>query len=356
MTSTNDFDRVLGEWLDEGPRRAPDRPVDLAVQHARSHPRRPSLLGFLWSDVMAPRRPLFGMQPVFAVLSLGLLLVAFAGALVVGARLLQDRQAVVPPATPSPTLPPPSAGPSGPEGISVVLDLGVGEPKTIQVFDTSGLVVTARSGTQNDVQDVDFDTLGIENLAPDTLGVTWLNCPADTGTALTIDAAARAFRLDRGICVGDTVPVAHALILTFSQPVPAAETTGTIVDPPQPRSIDVELDLGDGPAKTVGLIDPVGLVVEARSGTAEEAADVDGETLGIENLSPTEIAVTWINCPGDTGTSLTVRDAVPQFELSRGACTGDTFAATHVMVITFADPLSSAGVSGVIVEDDGITD
>ena len=59
MTTLNDFDRVLGEWLNEGPNRAPDRPIDLAVEHARSHPRRPDLIRFLRPDPMA--RP--GPQP-----------------------------------------------------------------------------------------------------------------------------------------------------------------------------------------------------------------------------------------------------------------------------------------------------
>ena len=80
MTALNDFDRVLDEWLHEGPNRAPDRPIELAMEHARSHPRRRDPLAFLRPDPMAPRSRGLGMglRPGLVLAVLGLLLAAVA--------------------------------------------------------------------------------------------------------------------------------------------------------------------------------------------------------------------------------------------------------------------------------------
>ena len=55
MTGSNDLDRMVASYLEEGPRRAPDRAVDAALTFAATHPRRRDPLLFLKPDVMARR-------------------------------------------------------------------------------------------------------------------------------------------------------------------------------------------------------------------------------------------------------------------------------------------------------------
>ena len=99
MTEHDDLDRLLGDWLAEGPARTPEPVLATAVQHARSHPRRPDPLAFLRRDPMAGRVSMFGVAPVpvFAALMLlnrpkdGVRPIAeatFAGLLVVAALFM----------------------------------------------------------------------------------------------------------------------------------------------------------------------------------------------------------------------------------------------------------------------------
>ena len=74
MNATTDLDRVLGEWLGEGATRAPDHPVEAAIEHARNNPRRRDPFAFLRSDPMAPHSRGIGARPVLVLAVLGLLL------------------------------------------------------------------------------------------------------------------------------------------------------------------------------------------------------------------------------------------------------------------------------------------
>ena len=110
MTGSNDLDRMLGVYLDEGPRRAPERATDAALAFAAAHPRRRDPLLFLKPDVMARRGSLFGPQLVWAALLVALTLGAVA-AIAIGSR--PSHEPVVPPPSlvesPSPV---PSVAPS----------------------------------------------------------------------------------------------------------------------------------------------------------------------------------------------------------------------------------------------------
>ena len=65
MTGSNDLDRMLASYLEEGPRRAPDRAMDAALAFAVAHPRRRDPLLFLKPDVMARRSSMFSPQLVW---------------------------------------------------------------------------------------------------------------------------------------------------------------------------------------------------------------------------------------------------------------------------------------------------
>ncbi len=222
MNSINEFDRALGQWLDEGPNRSPDRPIELAVEHARSHPRRRDPLGFLRPDPMGRRAPGLPLRPVMILAALGLLLGAMF-ALGVGGR---PQPAIVGP-TPSE-----SAAPSV-RTFDVELTVPAGQPQTVAVIDGSGLVVEALTGTPTGEAGQSFpdDAVDVSNLDGTTLQLGWAGFPCQTDHTLTIEADGRTMTLKRPACTGDTdaIGVDRILILRFSEPVTAGDVTVALV-------------------------------------------------------------------------------------------------------------------------------
>lgn len=220
-----DLERRLGAFLDEGPNRSSERPIEAALAHARSHPRRRDPLRAVRRDPMA--RPWFGASPVgrslVLVAALGLLLVASLAVTMIGGR---TGPIIVPPAvTPSPTVSPiPSPTPS----VSTV-DLeefgGIGADASIEVTDRSGRLVAATSGSPNDGGSVPGGTVSVTAVDGDAASVrlTWTGLPCHTLHRLTIEPDGVTMVLFQPACEGDTIPRDLALILTFDGPVdPAA--------------------------------------------------------------------------------------------------------------------------------------
>jgi hypothetical protein len=238
MTTLNDFDRVLGEWLNEGPNRAPDRPVDLAVEHARSHPRRPDPIGFLRPDPMArPFRGLgTGLRPAMILATVALLLAAVVAIGVGGPK----PSVVLPNPSPSasPSLSPipsssPHPSPTGPASAGILVDLTVaaGEPQTVDVTDESGKLLEATSGSPTgDGQSFPSDAVEVTNIDPTTLQLGWAGFPCRTDHELRIGSDPRLMTLVRPPCEGvtDSIGIDRVLILRFSEPIVAAEVEVTL--------------------------------------------------------------------------------------------------------------------------------
>ncbi len=228
MTALNDFDRVLGEWLDEGPNRAPDRPIELAMEHARSHPRRRDPLGFLRPDPMAPpsRGLGTGLRPGLVLAVLGLVLAAVA----IGVGGSRQPSVVVPDTSPtsSPSASPtPIASPTGPAsaGILVELVVAAGQPQTVDVIDESGKLVEASSGSPTgDGQSFPDDDVEVKNIDATTLQLGWAGFPCRTDHDLRIGTDL-VMTLGRPPCEGvtDSMGVDRILILRFSEPIVAAD-------------------------------------------------------------------------------------------------------------------------------------
>ena len=206
MNSINEFDRALGQWLDEGPNRAPDRPIELAVSHALAHPRRRDPLGFLRPDPMGRRSSGLPLRPVMILAALGLLLGAMF-ALGVGGR---PQPAIVGP-TPSGSAAPPV------QTFDVQLTVPEGQPQTVAVTDRSGLVTEALTGapTGEAGQSFPFDAVEVLSVDATTLQLGWAGFPCQTDHTLTIEADGRTMTLERPACVGDTdtIGVDRILIL-----------------------------------------------------------------------------------------------------------------------------------------------
>jgi hypothetical protein len=241
MNAPHDTDRQLTAWLEDGPSRAPERAIDLAIDHAHAHPRRRDPFALFRKDPMSSTRSAAGFRPLPLIAALGLLLVAaFAVASVGG--VFQNRPVVVPP--PAPTSSPsstPSAIPSptastvpDPVTISVNLVGFGGRPlERIQIHDESATLVSARTGQPNDGGSASSpDKADVVNAPgdPTTLMLTWTGLLDDEAPRFTIAPDGRTMTIERIRGVGDLLPFDRVLILTFSGPVPAAEVTASIVD------------------------------------------------------------------------------------------------------------------------------
>ena len=248
--NANDVDRRLTDWLGEGPASAPEPSIAAALDHARSHPRRPDPLAFLRRDPMgASGGTGFGMRVLPVIVALGLLLVAALAVASAGGWL--DRQpAVVPPvATPSPTAPSPTAespvpsatprpSPSAPSPSPVVMSVELVSASgralsTIEVVDESGTLVGARTGAPAEDPSDPSPSVANDPADPATVVLTWYGILDDTDRRLTITSDGRTMTLDVLSGCGDLVPINRVLVLTFGEPVPADEVTVTIVDEPR---------------------------------------------------------------------------------------------------------------------------
>ena len=121
MNAFDDFDRRLGQWLEDGPTQAPLEAIERATVHARSHPRRPDPFALLRRSAMPSRTTAAVLRPAWILLLLGLLLAAAVAAVGIGSR--NDAPVVVvpsPTATASPT-PTASPAPTATAALTIVL-------------------------------------------------------------------------------------------------------------------------------------------------------------------------------------------------------------------------------------------
>ena len=221
MTNLADIDRALAEFLEDGPNTAPEAPVIAALAHARTTPRRPDPFAWLRSDVMAaPRGRILGLRPSL-VLAIVALIAASIGIAVVGTR--PQAPAVVVPG-PSATPAQPSSAPSiGPALFSrpVAMLVSAGDSYLIQVTDTTGDLVDARSLTPGDGASVGMDELQIvaDPADPKALILTWQGTPCESNGTLDVDERSHNLEVRREQCVGDTLPLDRVVRLQFATPV-----------------------------------------------------------------------------------------------------------------------------------------
>ncbi len=236
MTTPNEQERRIAAWFQDTQGRLPERSIEAALAHARTHPRRRDPLAALRRDPMGSGG--FGLgrmaQPLPLVAAAGLLLAAALAGAAIGGWF--DRgPAVVPPVVSPPPSVTPSVVPSGPATIRVDLIEHLGDDAFIDIIDESGTMTNAISGDPGDGVDVEQDLVRVENDPddPTTVVLTWSGATCDTGHELVINADGRTLRMFRQACQGDTLGgVGHVLRLTFDAPAPAAEFDATIETTP----------------------------------------------------------------------------------------------------------------------------
>jgi hypothetical protein len=228
MTGANDLDRALAAYLDEGPTRAPDRPLDAAVGYARAHPRRRDALAVLRPDVMGRRTGPFSPQLAWAVVVLGLVLAGVA-AVAIGSR--QDSRPVVPP-PPSPSALVPSGSPS-PVLLSVEVIDSNGGTRTVRISDASATIVDAEPGPP--AGGLPVDDIAARNDPADATRVliAWSYTSCTDPVDVTVDRSGQVIRLERPVCSGDALGGDDLqLTLTFDEPVDAAGLDVALVEVP----------------------------------------------------------------------------------------------------------------------------
>jgi len=232
----SELDRLLGEWLTDGPGRAPEAPIRVAIDFARSHPRRTDPLRAFRRDPMAgPSTGLFTLQPMFALLTLGLLMAALVGVGVVGG-LLRASPAPVPPPS-GPVVPPPSASAAAttsptpsPSPSPNVIDVQL----TTESAATEDVRFEDRSLRVTDIEDVTTSSLGepgegglpgVTQIDDTTVDLLWVVAPC-TGShwAFVLDptATSLAFTPAEPCQGGDTPGFTRAIRVHFDGPVDAA--------------------------------------------------------------------------------------------------------------------------------------
>jgi hypothetical protein len=243
MTGSNDLDRLLGAYLDDGPRRAPDRAVDGAIAFARAHPRRRDPLGFLKPDVMARRHAIVSSQLAWAAL-VAVLTVGVVAAIGIGSR--PNPAPVLPPpsvvATPAPTAepsaPPPSAIPSAsaspsPSSFGVVVTDENEILHPVEVVDLSGQLVAVEPGPVV-TDDIGTDAVARNDVQVDEdIFVAWPYVGCDDVTTVTIGPAVATIDVERPVCDGDTLggnPL--QITLRFAIDVEVGEMTVQLTETP----------------------------------------------------------------------------------------------------------------------------
>ena len=112
----------------------------------------------------------------------------------------------------------------------VVLTHATADDVTVDVGDSSGLLLAATSGTPGDGASVASGTVVVSNDDPTTLRVTWVGGPCDSANALLIDPSARQLLLVQPECGGDAIANDRILILAFEAPIDASDVTAVIQD------------------------------------------------------------------------------------------------------------------------------
>ena len=133
--------------------------------------------------------------------------------------------------TPAPT-PVPEDGGSDAMPIKVDLENATGADVYVDIADTTGLLVDARSGTPGDGMSV--ETLVAENIDATTLKLTWVDFPIDNALALYIDEHEGGIRFllvqPEPSGPTDAMGFDRELILSFSEPISADDVETLLVE------------------------------------------------------------------------------------------------------------------------------
>ena len=104
----------------------------------------------------------------------------------------------------------------------------------IDIVDQSGTLVRGQSGTPGEGASIAGGVVEVRNIDANTLELKWSDIVGDNALALYIDKSVTHFVLVQPEHDGDTFPVDRILVLTFSQPVSAANIQAVLQNGTEP--------------------------------------------------------------------------------------------------------------------------
>lgn len=240
MTIPNEQDRRIAAWFQDTDGRLPERTIEAALAHARTHPRRRDPFAALRRDPMGSGG--FGLgrmaQPLPLLAAVGLLLAAAVAGAAVGGWFDREPAVVPPVVSPSPPVALPSAtatAQASPTTIRVDLIEEVGDDAFIEITDESLTMTRAISGDPGDRVDAPEGQVRVENdpTDPATIVLSWASASCDSRHELVIRADGRTMQMTRQACLGDALGgLGHVLRLTFDGRAPAIEFDVTLETTP----------------------------------------------------------------------------------------------------------------------------
>src|SRR5688572_27957029 len=230
-----------------------DRRVAGSVEWAHTHApiKKESMINMTIRLKDRPERP--NQITLLVSIAAGVILAAVVAFTAFGAGGSQDDPVLPPISSPnpspsSPTTPEPSAVPApdetpdpapsaqdgGSDAMPIKVDLrnATGADVYVDIVDTTGLLVGARSGTPGDGASV--EALVAENLDATTLKLTWVDFPIDNALALYVDRHEGRLRLllvqPEPSGPTDSIGFDRELILSFLEPISADEVETMLQD------------------------------------------------------------------------------------------------------------------------------
>jgi hypothetical protein len=347
MTNLVDLDRALSAFLEDGPNTAPEAPVIAALAHARTTPRRPDPLRRFRADVMAPLRSFGVVRRPGLLLGLAALLIAGVGVAVIGSRS-QEPSVVVP--GPSGTDAPTtsverlfSIPPVSPFIGKVQVVVAAGQPLTLTLSDTTGVLLAATSLTPGDGASVETGTIAItaDPTAINVLIATWSGSPCETRAAMNVDERHTNISITHENCGGDATAFDRVVRLTFRDPVDAVAWNGTALGEPEeslpapsPSEATTHVDLSytaDSPV-SVDIVDLSGHLSGAAAGRKNEGGSV--EFITATNVDPLTVRLAWPGWTCDTVHRLTIA-ADLGLTIDRPNCQSGVDVVGRSLILTF---------------------
>ena len=231
MTGSNDLDRMLASYLEEGPRRAPDRAMDAALAFAVAHPRRRDPLLFLKPEVMPRRSSMFSPQLAWVALSRSSHSAPWrhsrSGPGPASSRSCRRRSS-----SRRRRRPRPSEAPSPAVTTIELFDPNNGITWPVTVTDASGTLVAAEPETQQDVPPVNRIEATNDPADPTRVLLVWTFQGCAFPHNLTIDESGQVWRLERQQCLDTLGGADQRMTLVFSEPVDASTLDVQLVETP----------------------------------------------------------------------------------------------------------------------------
>jgi hypothetical protein len=121
---------------------------------------------------------------------------------------------------------------------------------------------------------------------------------------------------------------------------------------PEPSRFDVPMTIATNHKVTTKVVDWLGLVTAASSGTPGDGASVPNDTVRVANDGPTTLVVTWVGGLCDRANTLVLDDAAgATITVVQEPCPGDAIAFDRIVRLELKTPVDASTIRGVLQTD-----